>query len=95
MAGVEEERIDVYRFQAARKAIAAIRILGEKTGAELAHAVYRGHAPHLILQKERTLQADLIVLGKAKRSIAKEIFLGSVSRHVLADCRSDVLVVPG
>ena len=95
LAGVEEERIDAYRFQAARKAIAAIRALGAKTGAELAHAVYRGHAPHLILAKERTLRSDLIVLGKAKRSIAKELFLGSVSRHVLADSRADVLVVPG
>ena len=95
LAGVEEEKIDAYRFQAARKAIAAIHSLGEKTGAGLAHAVYPDHAPHLILAKERSLGSDLIVLGKAKRSVAKELFLGSVSRHVLADCRGDVLVVPG
>jgi len=95
LAGVDDETVDAYRLQAARKAIAAIRALGEKTGAHLAHAVYRGHPPHLILEKERTLHCDLIVLGKAKRSVAKELFLGSVSRHVLADCRSDVLVVPG
>jgi nucleotide-binding universal stress UspA family protein len=91
---VEEDRIDAYRFGAARKAIAAIRALGAKTGTELGHAVDRGHAPHLILAKERTLRIDLIVLGKAKRSVAKELLLGSVSRHVLADCRGDVLVVP-
>ncbi len=94
-AGVDDETIDAYRFQAARKAIAAIRALGEKTGARLAHAVYPSHPPYLILEKERTLRADLIVLGKARRSVAKELFLGSVSRHVLADSRSDVLVVPG
>jgi len=94
LAGIDDDTIDAYRFQAARKAITAIRALGEKTGIHLAHAVYRDHAPHLILEKERTLRCDLIVLGKAKHSIAK-LFLGSVSRHVLADCRSDVLVVPG
>ena len=95
LAGVEEETIDAYRFQAARKAAAAIRALGEKTGIHLAHAVYPGHPPLLILEKERTLRSDLIVLGKAKRSAATELLLGSVSRHVLADCRGDVLVVPG
>ena len=95
LAGVEDEAIDAYRFQAARKAAAAIRALGQKTGIHLAHAVNRGHAPLLILEKERALRSDLIVLGKAKRSIATELLLGSVSRHVLADCRGDVLVVPG
>ena len=95
LAGVEEETIDAYRFQAARKAAAAIRALGEKAGIHLAHAVYPGHPPLLILEKERTLRSDLIVLGKAKRSAATELLLGSVSRHVLADCRGDVLVVPG
>ena len=95
LAGVEEETIDAYRFQAARKATAAIRALGEKTGIHLAHAVYPGHPPLLILEKERTLRGDLIVLGKAKRSVATELLLGSVTRHVLADCRGDVLVVPG
>jgi len=95
LAGVEEETIDAYRFQAARKATAAIRALGEKAGIHLAHAVYPGHPPLLILEKERTLRGDLIVLGKAKRSVATELLLGSVTRHVLADCRGDVLVVPG
>jgi nucleotide-binding universal stress UspA family protein len=95
LAGVEDETIDAYRFHAARKAAAAIRALGEKSGIHLAHAVYWGHPPVLILEKERALRSDLIVLGKAQRSVAKELFLGSVSRHVLADCRGDVLVVPG
>jgi len=95
LAGIDEETIDAYRFQAARKAVAAVRALGEKTGIHLAHAVNRGHPPLLILEKERTLRSDLIVLGKAKRSVATGLLLGSVSRHVLADCRGDVLVVPG
>jgi len=58
-------------------------------------STHTAFSPHLILEKERTLHCDLIVLGKAKRSEAKELFLGSVSRHVLADGRSDVLVVAG
>jgi nucleotide-binding universal stress UspA family protein len=95
LAGVDDETIDAYRSRVARKAAAAIRALGVKTGIHLAHAVYRGPPALLILEKERTVRSDLIVLGKAKRSVAKELFLGSVSRHVLADCRGDVLVVPG
>ena len=39
-------------------------------------------------------RADLIALGKHKRPVLQEFLLGRVTRHVLADSRSDVLVVP-
>jgi nucleotide-binding universal stress UspA family protein len=41
------------------------------------------------------LDADLIVAGKQGRSTLGEFLLGSVSRRILAECRCDMLIVPG
>jgi nucleotide-binding universal stress UspA family protein len=98
LAGVSEDVIDAYRYRAAEKAIAEIRALGERTAggpARVAHKIGPGYAAHLILENERALRADLIVLGKQRRPAMQELVLGRVARHVLADARSDVLVVPG
>jgi nucleotide-binding universal stress UspA family protein len=97
LAGVEPEVINSYRYRAAEKAIADIRALGERTAGErtrVAHKVGQGYPPHLILEQEKARRTDLIALGKQKRPVVQEFFLGRVTRHVLADSRSDVLVVP-
>jgi nucleotide-binding universal stress UspA family protein len=97
LADVEDHVIDAYRYRAAEKAIGEIRALGERTGegARLAHRVGQGYGAHLILKNEQEFRADLIVLGKQKRPLVQEVLLGKVARHVLADSRCDVLVVPG
>jgi nucleotide-binding universal stress UspA family protein len=97
LAGVEEQTIDAYRSRAAEKAVADIANLGERTAGErtrLAHKVAPGYPAHLILEQEQALGADLIVLGKQRRPLVQEFLLGRVARHVLADSRSDLLVVP-
>ncbi len=97
LAGVEQATIDSYRYRAAEKAIADIRAVGERMAGErgrVGHKVGHGYAPHLILSQEHARRADLIALGKAKRPAIQEFFLGRVTRHVLADSKSDVLVVP-
>ena len=97
LAGVERTTIDAYRYRAAEKAIAKIRAIGERAAGErarVAHKVGHGYAPHLLLKQEQTRRADLIALGKHKRPAVREFLLGRVTRHVLADSRSDVLVVP-
>ena len=97
LAGVEKATIEGYRSRAAAKAVAEIRALGSKIsgdGMRVGHRIGMGHPPHLILEKAQALHADLIVLGKQKRAIVQQLLLGSVARHVLADSRSDVLVVP-
>jgi nucleotide-binding universal stress UspA family protein len=96
-AGVEQATIDGYRYRAAEKAITKIRALGERMAGErgrVGHKVGHGYAPHLILKQEQARRADLIALGKEKRPALQEFFLGRVTRHVLADSKSDVLVVP-
>lgn len=35
----------------------------------------------------------MIVMGKQGQSIVKEMLIGSVTRHVLADSKCDVLIV--
>jgi nucleotide-binding universal stress UspA family protein len=55
-----------------------------------------GNPRRAILDMLESQGADLVVMGKQGRSKAREMFLGSVTRQVLADSKCDVLVVaPG
>jgi nucleotide-binding universal stress UspA family protein len=97
LAGVRRETIDMYRHRAAAKSMAELRALGERvTGkqGQIAHRVGHGYPPHLIRKAEQVRHADLVALGKQKRPALQEFLLGRVTRHILADSRSDVLVVP-
>lgn len=53
-----------------------------------------GHAPTMVLVKEQAMRADLVVIGKRRRSRLSEILFGSVTQSVLAASRADVLVLP-
>jgi len=55
--------------------------------------IERGDPSPVILAQALAQTADLIVLGKQGRSRAEELFLGSVTRHILAGSTCDVLVV--
>ena len=56
--------------------------------------VERGDAARLVIERERALGADLIVIEKRARSSVEALLLGSVTRHILADAGCDVLVLP-
>ncbi len=96
IAGVADEEIHRYRMQARQQ---ALRKIGDLVGGlavaphRFSHVVEHGDAPRLILDKEQELEADLIVIGKHGQSSVEDMFLGSVTRHVLADSKCDVLVV--
>lgn len=98
LAGVGDEEIHRYRVQARQQALANIDALIEESGADIAR-VYRiveqGAPSPTILAREAELDADLIVIGKHGQSVAEELLLGSVTRHILADSRCDVLVMQG
>ncbi|MDO9438497.1 universal stress protein [Hydrogenophaga sp.] len=51
-----------------------------------------GDAATCILEQAEEQGADLIVLGKHGIGMTEELLLGSVTQHVLAQARSDVLV---
>jgi nucleotide-binding universal stress UspA family protein len=53
-----------------------------------------GAAGDAVIAKERALGAELLVLGKRRRGLLADFFLGGVTQHVLSTSRADVLVVP-
>ena len=93
-AGVELAAIERHRLQAAAKAHAEIEQLGAAAGAPgIISVIERAHPARHIVETQRTLRADLVVIGKRRRSAVASILLGSVTRHVLADAEADVLVL--
>lgn len=94
-AGVAPDRIHDYR---ARAREAALESMAQFVGAvaipasRLTRLVAHGAATLQILEHERTLDVDLIAMGKHGQSALEELLLGSVTQHVLAHSRSDVLV---
>lgn len=97
MAGVADEEINRYRAEARRQALTDIRELAECLPAleqrMALPAVMRGDPARVILDQETACNADLIVIGKQGHSALEEFLLGSVTRHILADSKCDVLVV--
>ncbi len=97
MAGVADEQINNYRAEARQQALAAIhRLVSDLPALEkrtALPAVMRGDPARVILDQETACAADLIVIGKQGQSALEELLLGSVTRHVLADSKCDVLVV--
>ncbi|MEO6697433.1 MAG: universal stress protein [Gammaproteobacteria bacterium] len=96
IAGVADEEIHRYRMLALQQALSKIDdLVGGLDAApyRFRHVVAHGDAPRIILDQEQELEADLIVIGKHGQSMVEDLFLGSVTRHVLADSKCDVLVV--
>lgn len=62
---------------------------------ELRFAVGRGPSASTILSLEQAQGADVVAVGRQRRSKWLDALLGSVSRSVIARAKGDVLVVPG
>ncbi|MBI1989748.1 MAG: universal stress protein, partial [Betaproteobacteria bacterium] len=95
-AGVSEEVIHKYRIEARERALQ--RVHGMAKAAELSATDYialvlHGDATRQIVSQEENYDCDLIVMGKHGTNVTEELLLGSVTKHVLAESRSDVLVV--
>jgi nucleotide-binding universal stress UspA family protein len=94
-AGVDAATIERYRQQsraaATQKLHAAAQAAGLKPG-DYDAVVVEGDASQRIVEQEQELDADLVVLGKHGQSAAEDLLLGSVTKHVLAECSVDVLV---
>jgi nucleotide-binding universal stress UspA family protein len=94
-AGVKDETIDHYRDIARREAMEKLRALSEETGLA-ARAVplilLHGNPVLRILEQEQEQDCDLIVMGKDGQGGLEELLLGSVTKRVLAESQSDVLV---
>ena len=96
IAGASDEAIHTYCEEERQEAMSRIRDLIQGFTGDphrISFAVERGDASRVILAKEEELSADVIVIGKHGQSILEELFLGSITRHVLAGSKCDVLVV--
>lgn len=94
-AGVPEETIRRYRAEARRAALPRLHQAAAEAGlaeADWRAIVVHGDAALCILEQEEEQGADLIVLGKHGAGMTEELLLGSVTKHVLAHARGDVLV---
>lgn len=95
-AGVAEDTLRQQRDKVQREALARLQELALQ--ASLAPGQWRplvafANPPDFILEQEEEHGADLIVMGKHGAGMAEELLLGSVTKHVLGQARSDVLVV--
>jgi nucleotide-binding universal stress UspA family protein len=94
-ASIAEEKIHEYRIRAREEALDAMaQFAGQLSipAGQLTRLVVHGAPTLRILEHEQSLDADLIVMGKHGQSTLEELLLGSVTKHVLAYCSSDVLI---
>lgn len=97
IADASDETIRNYCEMERREAEKKIEELTRGSGDDahrISLTVVRGDVSRVIFAKEEELSADLIVIGKHGQSMVKELLLGSVTHHVLAGSKCDVLVVP-
>jgi nucleotide-binding universal stress UspA family protein len=94
-AGVDDEVIHRYRIAAREEALRKLHACAADSG--LAVGKYRGVVVHgdaapRVLEQEEEEGADLVVVGKHGLGMTEELLLGSVTKHVIAESRCDVLV---
>lgn len=95
-AGVSEDVIHQYRIEARTRATQQLHELAKLTGMsteDYSVLVIQGDATRNIIELEEKYRCDLIVMGKHGTHVTEELLLGSVTKRVLAESRSDVLVV--
>ena len=56
-------------------------------------SIEHGYPPAVIRDKARSLNADLIVIGKRGETELDQALFGSITKHVLYETACDVLVV--
>lgn len=96
-ASVERATIEKYRGLAAHAATQQLHELAAAAGlkaGEWTACIPRADASLAIIEHEQEEECDLIVIGKHGQSMAEDLLLGSVTRHVLAESMGDVLVSP-
>lgn len=94
-AGIADEQIHQYRARAREDALnSMVQFVDQLSipAGQLTRLVVHGAPTLRILEHEQSLDVDLIAMGKHGQSTLEELLLGSVTKHVLSYCSSDVLV---
>jgi CPA2 family monovalent cation:H+ antiporter-2 len=96
LGGLPDDVIGQYRIDARERSLSQLHALARGAGlaaTDYSAAVVHGNPTRRILSQERHDACDLIVMGKHGTHVTEELLLGSVTKRVLAESRSDVLVV--
>ena len=94
---LSEVEVRRQRQRAAQRAQATLEELIAQAGTcspEALPAIGFGDAAMVVLARERAVRAQLLVIGKRRRGLLADFFLGSVTQRVLAAAKADVLVLP-
>jgi len=94
-AAVDDDTIHRYRTIAKQEATQKLHALYEKAGLDPTCAsivVLHGDPSLRIVEQEREQECDLIVMGKHGDNRIEDLLLGTVTKHVLAECQNDILV---
>ena len=95
-AGASGDVIDSHRA-AARMSAAhnmAALVLSRTSPTAKRTFIVHGHAANELLDKEKELKADLVVVSRRDKSLTEELLFESVVPRLLAQSQCDVLVVP-
>lgn len=95
-AGVKEETLYQYRIEAQEHALNQLHDLAKSAGLariDYTGSVVYGDTTRQIIEHEEKHNCDLIVMGKHGTHVTEELLLGSVTKRLLAESQSDVLVV--
>lgn len=95
VAGVDTARIEHYRRQAGTAATQQLHHIAQQAGLAPGlweACVVEGEPWQRIVEQEEACNCDLVVLGRHGRFAAEDFLLGSVTRSVLIEGNSDVLV---
>lgn len=94
-SGATHNWVADYRTQSRRAAEQELAQLGsrlEAAGIQARQIVAHGPPAAAIAEYSHSLAADLIVVGKHKRSVLGDLFFGDVARRVTVDSNVDVLI---
>lgn len=95
MAGVSEFDIINYRNELMQERQVDLKRLAQQAGlsdAQWSPLVMKGNASSRLLEAEEEQDIDLIVLGKHGKGWFEEMLLGSTTKHLLTDSRTDLLI---
>jgi universal stress protein E len=94
-AGVDDDTLGHYREHARKDARDHLQALVDRHSLQpddFTLSLTEGDAPLHIVSVANDRDCDLIVIGKHGRQAAEELLLGSVTKHVLAEAKCDVLI---
>lgn len=94
-ASVDEDTINHYRIVARQEATQKLHALRDEAGLApygCGLVVLHGDPASCIVEQEQEQDCDLIVMGKHGENLLEELLIGSITKHVLAESQSDMLI---